>query len=53
MAERRRIKLKVNGREYEGLVEARRHLVDFLRKTWDWWAPMWAASTGSAAPARC
>ena len=29
---RRRIKVKVNGREYEGLVEPRRHLVDFLRE---------------------
>jgi len=32
MAERRRIKVNVNGREYEGLVEPRRHLVDFLRE---------------------
>jgi carbon-monoxide dehydrogenase small subunit len=32
MAERRRIKVNVNGREYEGLVEPRKHLVDFLRE---------------------
>lgn len=32
MADRRQIKLKVNGIEYEGLVEPRRLLVDFLRE---------------------
>jgi carbon-monoxide dehydrogenase small subunit len=32
MADRKQIKLKVNGIEYEGLVEPRRLLVDFLRE---------------------
>lgn len=32
MTERRRIKVKVNGRDYEGHVEPRRHLADFLRE---------------------
>ena len=32
MAARRRIKMKVNGVEYEGDVEPRRHLSDFLRE---------------------
>jgi len=31
MAERRSIKVKVNGMEYERLVEPRKHLADFLR----------------------
>lgn len=32
MAEQRRIKVKVNGLEYERAVEPRRHLADFLRE---------------------
>ncbi len=32
MADRRRIRVKVNGREVQGEVEPRKHLVDFLRE---------------------
>ncbi len=47
------MRLRVNGREHELPVEARRTLADMLRHDLGYTGTNWAASTASAAPARC
>ena len=51
--DRRAISVTVNGTRCEAEVEVRKTLADFLREDAGLPASTWAASTASAAPARC
>ena len=53
MTDMHQIRLRVNGREHELHGEARRTLADMLRHDLGYTGTTWAASTASAARARC